>query len=117
MSLYERKEQINVQIGGRIRIAREAAGYTQEHFAELIDVSVQYTSDLERGVVGTSIPTLIKICEALHVSSDYLLFGRTSENKGEASQIASVLMTLTPEQLAIVHKAVRVTLEAFRCAD
>lgn len=111
------KKQINVQIGGRIRIAREAAGYTQEHFAELIDVSVQYTSDLERGVVGTSIPTLIKICEALHVSSDYLLFGRTSENKDEASQIASVLMTLTPERLAIVHKAVRVTLEAFRCAD
>ena len=111
------KKQINVQIGGRIRIAREAAGYTQERFAELIDVSVQYTSDLERGVVGTSIPTLIKICEALHVSSDYLLFGRTSENKGEASQIASVLMTLTPEQLAIVRKAVRVTLEAFRCAD
>ena len=51
------------------------------------------------------------------MSSDYLLFGRTSENKGEASQIASVLMTLTPEQLAIVRKAVRVTLEAFRCAD
>lgn len=31
------KKQINVQIGGRIRIAREAAGYTQEHFAELIE--------------------------------------------------------------------------------
>lgn len=107
------KKEINIQIGSRIRTAREKAGYTQERFAELIDVSVQYTSDLERGVVGTSIPTLIRICEALHVSSDYLLFGRSSESgSDDISRITGILATLKPEQLSIVSSGIRVILEA-----
>lgn len=109
------KKQINIQIGSRIKIAREAAGYTQERFAELIDVSVQYTSDLERGVVGTSIPTLVKICETLHVSSDYLLFGRADEPDDEAARILSLLESLSPEQLSIAHSSIRLLLDAFQC--
>ncbi len=70
--MKERK-QLNILMGERIRVARESAGLTQENLADVIDVSPQYVSDLERGVVGTSIPTLIKICDCLSVSSDYLL--------------------------------------------
>ena len=40
---------MNIQIGERIRTAREVAGFTQERLAEAIDVSTQYISDLERG--------------------------------------------------------------------
>lgn len=69
------KKEINIQIGEQIRRAREQSGLTQEQFAERIDVSPQFVSDLERGVVGLSIPTLKRVCLTLNVSSDRILFG------------------------------------------
>ena len=56
------KKELNIQIGSRVKTARETMRYTQENLAERIDVSVQYISDLERGVVGASLPTIIKLC-------------------------------------------------------
>ena len=70
------KKEINIQIGEQIKQARERAKLTQEQFAERIDVSPQYVSDLERGVVGVSIATLKRICTTLCVSSDKILFGK-----------------------------------------
>ena len=73
------KKELNIQIGERIKAAREAAGKTQEQLAEAIDVSPQYISDLERGVVGISIPTLKRLCIYLAISSDQILFDRQTE--------------------------------------
>ena len=70
------KKELNIQIGSRVKTARETMRYTQENLAERIDVSVQYISDLERGVVGASLPTIIKLCQVLHTSSDFLLMGK-----------------------------------------
>ena len=70
-----------LEIGKRIKKARETAHVTQEQLAENISVSSkQYISDLERGMVGASVPTIIKICDSLHASADYILLGVTSEN-------------------------------------
>lgn len=74
------KKELNIEIGDRIRQAREAAGLTQDKLSELIGVSPQYISDLERGIVGTSLYTFKKICKALCVSSDKLLFDNDAEN-------------------------------------
>ena len=60
-------------MGLRIQQARKAANFTQMQFAEKIGVSTQYISDLERGVVGCSTTTLVKICDTLAVSADYSL--------------------------------------------
>lgn len=70
------KKEINVQIGERIKFARESLKITQEQLAEKVDVSPQYISDLERGVVGISIATLKRVCIVLCVSSDQILFGK-----------------------------------------
>ena len=59
----------------RIRRAREEAGYTREKFAELLDVSVSYMAEVERGRTGISVKMLIKICRLLGLSADYVLFG------------------------------------------
>jgi transcriptional regulator with XRE-family HTH domain len=56
------KKEINIQIGEQARIEREQAKLTQEMLAEKIEVSPQYISDLERGVVGIALPTLKKLC-------------------------------------------------------
>ena len=60
----------------RIRKARENAGYTREKFAELLDVSVSYMAEVERGRTGISVKMLIKICDVLGLSADYVLFGK-----------------------------------------
>ncbi len=59
----------------RIRNARENAGYTREAFAELLDVSVSYMAEVERGRTGVSVKTLMKICDLLGLSADYVLYG------------------------------------------
>lgn len=59
----------------RIRKAREDMGYTREKFAELLDVSVSYLAEVERGRTGISVKMLTKICRVLGLSADYVLFG------------------------------------------
>lgn len=59
----------------RIRKAREDLGHTREKFAEKLDVSVSYLAELERGRTGISVKMLIKVCNVLGLSADYVLFG------------------------------------------
>ncbi len=59
----------------RIRKARENLGYTREQFAEKLEVSVSYLAELERGRTGISVKMLIKVCNVLGLSADYILFG------------------------------------------
>ena len=59
----------------RIRKERENLGYTREKFAELLDVSVSYLAELERGRTGISVKMQVKVCKVLGLSADYILFG------------------------------------------
>jgi len=67
----------------RIRKAREDLGYTRERFAELLDVSVSYLAEVERGRTNVSVKTLIKICKVLGLSADYVLFGNARDTDAE----------------------------------
>ena len=93
------KKEINIQMGERVKAARERAKLTQEQLAECIDVSPQYISDLERGVVGFSIPTLKKLCVSLNVSADRLLFDEATENR--AAILAEKCSELTDDQFGV----------------
>ena len=48
--MAEKKEE-NIQIGMRVKQAREAARLTQERLAELLDVTAQYISEIGRAHV------------------------------------------------------------------
>ena len=72
----------------RIRKAREDMGYTRERFAELLDVSVSYMAEVERGRTGISVKMLTKICNVLGLSADYILFG--TERKEDAIRLDSI---------------------------
>ena len=108
------KKEINIQIGEQIKKAREQALLTQEQFAERIDVSPQYVSDLERGVVGVSISTLKRICIVLGVSSDQILFG--SETKNRAAAIADKCKSLSENQYMLLSDIVDRFVEAVESA-
>ena len=87
----------NIQIGLRVKQAREAAGLTQERLSELLDVTAQYLSSVERGAVGLSVPVLIRLCSVLLVSSDYILTGETEYS--DVTSISARLSRLPPEHV------------------
>ncbi len=104
------KKQINVAIGHEVKSAREKASLTQEQLSELLDVSTQYISDLERGVVGLSVSTLKNICTVLNVTSDRLLFGSKSEK--DVLAIFEKTALLSENQLALLSEMVEKYIEA-----
>lgn len=91
--MAEKKEE-NIQIGMRIKQVREAAGLTQEHLAELLDVTTQYISGVERGAVGLSVPILTNLCSVLLVSSDFILLG-AMETAMETAGVSGVVARLS----------------------
>ena len=103
------KKPLNIEIGNRIRIVREKNHLTQAKLAEILDLTTQFISDLERGVVGASFPTVIDLCNKLHVSSDYVLMG--VDDSG-ISDIILELQDLDSQQLNMVRRAIHVYKEA-----
>lgn len=63
------------EIGKRIQQRRKVLGYTQEQLAEMMNVSVQMVSNLERGNKAIRIDNLINLSSILQVSTDYILTG------------------------------------------
>lgn len=61
---------IRKDIGKRIAQYREARGYTQEKFAEIVALTPNYLSAIERGVKTPSVETLVSIINGLEVSAD-----------------------------------------------
>ncbi len=84
----------------RIRKAREDAGYTRERFAELLDVSVSYMAEVERGRTSISLKTLVKICDLLGLSADYVVFGTA---RTEDDQLLDKLHRLDRRYLPLVE--------------
>ncbi len=85
-------------MGNRIKQARNAKRYTQAELAEFIDISSKNISQLELGLMGISLSTFIKLCKALEVSADYLLFGiKSSEQNNTINMMLSELSEI--EQL------------------
>lgn len=59
-------------IGRKIKLARTKSEYTQEQLAEKLSLSPRYISQLERGIAFGSASTIINICKALNINSDFL---------------------------------------------
>ena len=84
----------------RIRKAREDLGYTREKFAELLDVSVSYMAEVERGRTGISVKMLVKICNVLGLSADYVLFG---EDRGDDALILDRIRRLDRKYMQLLN--------------
>ena len=110
------KKALNIQIGRRVRLARETAGLTQEELAERINVSIQFISDLERGVVGASLITYRNLCKAMHASSDYILLGRKEGHTKERLQSHLDRIRFLPEQqFDLLEENITLFLKALSC--
>ena len=89
----------NLEIGSRIRNIREGMHLSRSSFSEKINIS---EAQIERGEKSISLNTLISICNNTGVSSDYILFGDTS-NSSTANRIVKRLNGLPPEASNMVY--------------
>ncbi len=97
-------KQLLKEIGERVNLRRKVLGYTQEQLAEKINVSVQMISNLELGKKAIRPENIIKICDTLEISTDYLLTGSDSNRK--ISVIMHKLNSLSPESLNLIEQLV-----------
>lgn len=79
--------------GSRLKALRKSAGITQAQLANKLQLASGTISAYEQGLKYPSIEVLIKICDILNTSSDYLL-GITSNLPSEME-----LKGLTEEQM------------------
>ena len=92
----------NLEIGSRIRSIRENMKLSRCSFSEKLNISEVFLSQVERGEKSISLNTLISICNNTGVSSDYILFGDTS-NSSTANRIVKMLNGLPPEASNMVY--------------
>lgn len=109
------KKKQNLEIGLRIKQAREAAGLTQERLAEMIDVSPQYISGVERGVVGLSVPILTQLSKILLISCDYILLGENEVS--DATSVMTRLSRLPAEHVRNAEEILKRYLEGIALAQ
>lgn len=96
-------------MGERIKEHRKLLGYTQEQFAEKLEISVRFATDIELGKKGMSIDTLIKICALLSVSADYLIWGK--DEKAE-NNIAALTAELSEDEIKHAEDLMRTFVKA-----
>lgn len=86
-------------MGDRVKELRKKRRLTQEQLAEKIGVSLQYVSEIERGLSMPSMQVFLKLLEVLDASADYLLRDMVScANPYGDKQIATRLERLSPKQ-------------------
>ena len=70
--MKEKEKKLRKSIGKKIKLARTKTKYTQETLAEKTLLSPRYISQLERGIAFGSATTIVSLCNALNISSDFL---------------------------------------------
>lgn len=93
---------IDPKIGERIRYTRELKRYTREDLAEYADISPKFLYEVESGQKGMSATSLLRICNALEVSCDYIMTGTSEKICNE--EIINIIETFDATQIANVKK-------------
>lgn len=90
---------VEKQIGHRIQYLRKRRGLTQEQLSEMIDISPNHLSAIERGVYGIKLKTLVRImlcldCSANDVFADVIKI----ENLKKEYSPKETINSLTPAE-------------------
>lgn len=104
------KKEINIAVGNNIQLVREEAGYTQDTLSELLDITPNHLSAIERGVSGISLETLQRLCRLLGVSADRILFGLDAQEQ-ETLAIARRITDVKPENRKQIRDLLSIILD------
>lgn len=91
-------------MGERIKAARKRKKITQQKLGDLIGLNEKTISAIENDNALTKLENLVKICDVLEVSPNYLLLG-TSKSAliEETSRLAQLLKSKKPDEIRIIY--------------
>lgn len=99
------------ELGKRIAKRRKSQKIKQEELANILDISYNHLSSIERGRAVPSMALFCEICDALSVTPDYLLLGDMHSNN-VPKDIMDLLRLCTDEQITFVQKFVQLVVES-----
>lgn len=111
------KNSLNVEIGKRVREQRVLMGYTREQFAEALDISERFATDIELGNRGMSFATLIRLCELLSVSSDYILMGKKEALPTDDTKLNRIAAKIDDKYIPLAENLLSTFAKAVNMAD
>ena len=91
-------------IGKKIKLARTRNNYTQELLAEKLQLSTRYISQLERGISFGSATTLVNLCNALDIDTDFLFQELVNTNYPEQDKTLDEAFFNNYLQLNLHHR-------------
>lgn len=93
----QRKETVEQSVGRQIQKIRKERGYTQQTFSEMVGISTNYLSDVERGKSSIRLDKLVLIMNELQCSADDLFIEKIDYGyKVKLSKLCDNLETLSP---------------------
>lgn len=102
-------------IGNRIRKARKAKGITQQILAELSEQEPSNISHIERGATKVSLPTLIRIANALNTTLDNLVCDNLPHAKYVfTGEIAAIIDQCNEKEIRLIADMSRALIESAR---
>lgn len=92
------------EVGKRLSTRRKELGMKQFQVSEAAGLSDKYLSNLERATSVMSIDVLMKLCNVLKVSPDYLLLGTTERLNSEdiEQRFLQMLSSMNEKQIKMV---------------
>lgn len=100
------KKNINIEIGQRVRKARENAHLSRDQLAEELNISSLFLGYIECGQKGMSLTTLKNLCLLLDISSDYILLGK-EYNETSKSNIQLLLDSVDSKYIPLLESILR----------
>jgi transcriptional regulator with XRE-family HTH domain len=90
-----RPDQVDIEVGHRIKIQRLTAGLSQTDLAEKIGVTFQQVQKYEKGANRLGMGRLTRVARALNVSVNSFFEGRDMINRVAQKGVKSPLMLIT----------------------
>lgn len=102
-------------LGTRVRDARSLLNLTQNELAEKAQLHPTYISAIENGKVNMSVDVLMRLTEALQVSSDWLLQAETPVVSAlQTNEIVEMLSDCSVTELKTISKMIKEIKAALR---
>lgn len=98
-----------LEMGLRIAQRRKELHMTQESLAEAVGLSLQSISCIELGKKGIRPQNLAKLCIALNVTSDFILFGKRTEQ--QTNDLLSKITTLDDNSYQAIQSLVNLLIK------
>jgi len=98
-------------VGERIRKAREGLEYTRDELASKAGLSIDMIKKLENGSTDPKATSVIKICRALDISADTILFNSDYDTPKDFLAIPNLSM-LNDNGLSCLRKIIKAYMES-----